>query len=348
MSKAPAPARAAVFALTRDSFGLLNVLFLALAVANLILAMVTGSSDAYRLLPCWFLLLGITAACSVLADLKILVWILVVAACVGVEFLRYREYQWEILVRTGMVYAPLMGLMLILHSTRVDERKSGKDQAKARLDTLRQDTTEKLNLLKKMRSGELEKGATEQEEILKAKRATLELYRELFPPILRIRYKRDIPPLIQSAAQDGFGLGAGVVYEMPEDKAGEPHIRALWGLEKSTAIEELLRKHAKGDLVRVTAETRSPLQLDAIKRQPNLFEEHDQMAGKLFAPECLLPVLLLGKTLFVVVVGRPTTRGRAPYEFTLFHPLIQACGQAISKLAQKDGRASFSTFTPGS
>lgn len=332
------------FEFRREHFGLLNVLYLTGAFVNLLVAMVTGSVDAYRVLPAWFLLLSLSAASSFLKEWKGLAWILTVALCVGIEFLRYREYHTEILFRTAVNYAPLTAFMLILFAARVEERKTFKDQAYARLQMLRNDSNDKLKMLKKMRSGETEDQHRGQEDTIRSKKLIFEIYQELFPKILRIRYKRDIPPILQQASQQCFGLSSGVIYEIPPEKTGEVQIRSRWGLEEGPRVDEALARFARGDLVRTCSDSRAPMQPDQIKRRPNLYEEMDQFAEALFPIECLYPCLLLGRTAFVMIAGKPGSKGRVPYEFSLLNPIFLGCGQAISKLAQKDGRASFSMF----
>ncbi len=333
-----------LFRFGREHFALLNLLWLGCGLLNVMVAVVTGSENAYRLVPCWFLLLAISAASSFLIDMKVVVWFATVALCSGVEFLRYRAYHGEIMIRTFAAYAPLTTFMLVLFSTAVEQRRTEKEHAQAHLQKLRSEASDLLNHLNKMRSGEMEKGAQEQEKILATRKSCFEFYQEIFPRVLQIRFKRDIPPLLHVSAEQGFGLQAGIVYEIPEDKRSEIYVRASWGLPKTAQAEAAVARFAKGDLVRRCSDERAPFDMEAIKRQPNLYEESDQFAKELFPIETVAPVLLLGKTLFVMIAGLPSPKGRVPYEFQLLNPLIQGCGQAISKLAQKDGRKSFSTF----
>lgn len=329
----------------REQFQLFSLVVVLAAFINLLGAMVSGSVHSYRILPAWFLLLALSTASSALKDMKVACWFLTVFLCVAVEFLRYREYNTEILFRTSVNYAPLTMFMLMLFSARVEERNTAKEQAYARLKVLRNDTNDRLKELKKIRSGEMEEASAGQAEAIRQKKITFEVYQEVYPRILRIRYKRDIPPIIQQAAQQAFGLGAGLIYELPEEKGGEVQVRASWGLHEGHApTDEAVAKFATSDLVRQCADSRGPLQPDAIKRQPNLYEEFDEFAEALFPLEFLAPVVVLGKSLFVVVGGKPGEQGRVRFEFNLLQPVLISSGLAISKLAQKDGRTSFSTF----
>jgi hypothetical protein len=334
-----------LFDFRRDQFQVISLLVVLAAFVNLLGAMVTGSVHAYRILPAWFILLALSTASSALKDMKVACWFITVFLCVAVEFLRYREYNTEILFRTSVNYAPLTMFMLMLFSARVEERSTGKEQAYARLKVLRNDSNDRLKELKKIRSGEMEEANAGQAEAIRQKKLTFEVYQEVYPRILRIRYKRDIPPIVQQAAHQAFGLEAGLLYELPEEKGGEVQVRAAWGISEGQAsVDEAIAKFASSDLVRVCADTRAPLQPDAIKRQPNLYEEFDAFAETLFPLEFLAPVVVLGKTLFVVIGGRPGKHGRVRFEFNLLQPVLVSSGLAISKLAQKDGRTSFSTF----
>lgn len=334
-----------LFELRRDHFQLFSLLLVLTAFVNLLGAMVTGSVHAYRILPAWFLLLALSTASSALREMKVACWFLTVFLCVAVEFLRYREYNTEILFRTSVNYVPLTMFMLMLFAARLEERNTAKEQAYARLKVLRNDSNDRLKDLKKIRSGEMEEAAAGQAESIRQKKVTFELYQELYPRILRIRYKRDIPPIIQQAAQNGFGLQAGVIYELPEEKTGEVQVRARWGIpEGQAAIDEALARFATSDLVRTAGDSRAPLQIDVIKRKPNLYEEFDEFTEALFPLEFLAPVVVLGKSLFVVIGGQPGEKGRVLFEFNLLQPVLVSSGLAISKLAQKDGRTSFSTF----
>lgn len=347
MSPAATPRKTpadASFAFRREHFGLVAVLLALLGVANLMVAIVTSSEHWYRLIPCWLILMMIVACSSALKDMKAVAWFATVATCIGLEFLRYGVYHHEILVRTFLSYAPLTAFTLVLFSNAVEEQKTAKEHHTASLKKLRKDSSFLLDQLKKLRSGELDQGAEDLEKQLTSRKACFEIYREVFPEILRIRYKRDIPALLERVCQQGFGLQAGILYEIPEDKQSEVLVRAQWGLAKTPKVEEAVARYAKGDLVRRVADERAPFGLDQIQRQPVLFEEYDEFAKDLFTIETVIPTLLLGRTLFVMFVGMPSSRGRVPYDAVLLQPIVQGCGQAISKLAQKDGRKKFSTF----
>jgi hypothetical protein len=334
------------FVFQREHFGLLNVFYLTLAFINLLIAMVTGSSAAYRLLPAWFLLLALTSASSFLQDMKVVAWLLTVALSVGVEFLRYREYHSEILFRTVVNYAPLTAFMLILYAARLEELRTRRDQDYARLKILRSDTDDRLKQLRKLRSGEIEETNAGQVEALREKELTFEIYQEIYPRVLKARFKREIPPILQFAAEACFGLECGVIFEIPQEKNAEVQIRAQWGLPDSPETTEQLTRYARSDLVRTCDDSRTPLQPEFIKRKPNLYEEFDTFSKDIFPIECLFPCVVLGKTMFVMIAGKATGHGRVRYEFNLLNPIFLSCGQAMSKLIQRDARASFSTFNP--
>lgn len=333
------------FTFRQEHFGLLNVFYLSLALLNLIVAMISGSEVAYRLLPSWFLLLALTSASSFLINAKFLAWTLMVSFSVGVEFLRYQEYNSEILFRTAINYAPLTAFMLILYSARVEELRTRRDQAYARLKVLRNDCNDRLRDLKKLRSGEQEDEArTTQAESIQIKERTLEIYQEIFPRILQIRFKREIPPILQHATQQCFGLRCGVIYEIPPEKTAEVQIRARWGMDESEKTLATLTRYSRSDLVRTCDDSRTPMQPDFIKRKPNLYEEFDVFSKEIFPIECLVPCVVLGKTMFVLIAGGASEQGRVPYDFNLLPPVFHGCGQAMSKLVQKDARARFSAF----
>lgn len=333
------------FHFRREHFGLLSVAFLTLALINLLVSMVSGDPAAYRLLPAWFLLLALTSASSFLIDAKILAWVLTVAFSVGVEFLRYREYHSEILLRTAINYAPLTAFMLILFSARLEELRTRRDQAYARLKVLRNDSNDRLRTLKKLRSGEEEPTQVQQAENIRVRHLTFEIYQEIFPRILQIRFKREIPPILQFASQECFGLQYGVIYEIPPEKTAEVQIRAQWGVDEGDeTIRETLVRYARSDLVRTCDDSRNSMQVDFIKRKPNLYEEFDVFSREVFPIECLFPCVVLGKTMFVMIAGGPTEKGRVPYDFSLLGPIFSSCGLAMSKLVQKDARARFSAF----
>lgn len=335
------------FRFRREHFGLLNLALTLGAFLNLLAALISGAGFVYRTMPAWFLLLALSLGSSAMANLRVLLWVVVVALCVGMEFLLYKEYNNEILIRTCVNYAPLTMFMLMLLSSRTEERNTAKEQAYARLRVLRSEADDRLKLLRKIRTGELETTSDGQEDVVRNRKTTFDIYQELYPKILKIRFKRDIPPIVQEALHGAFGMEAGVIYELPPEKGGEFQLRARWGVPDEAAATEALARFATSDLVRRTADTRAPMQPDVIKRQPNLYEEYDEFAAALFPLDFLAPVVVLGRTTFVVISGKPGDRGRIPFEFNLLPPILAGCGLAISKLAQKDGRASFSTFGAG-
>ena len=332
----------------------LLVVFAALAVLNIITALVSGRADVFRMVPCWIVLLAVCLTQRHLTDRKIVTVILGTLLCYGVQTLMYLNQAqaselrtYETALSIGLVYVPLLGFFVLLSATKVDNLQSKRDQLHARLVRLRTDANELVNRLHKVRSGEKGEGEEADDTTADEKRAAFDFYRQAFQGVLEIRYKRDVPSLIEKMLAGPLAVEHGVVFEAPDDKSTEYKFRTVWGLAKGETTEATAASFRSSDLIRFVVDNRRPLFLDEIKRSPNLYETHDGFLKQLFPVECVLPVIHLERVLFVVVVGKQ--KAGAPVKFThqLVDPLLATAGQAIGKLMTRDARPSFSTFTPG-
>ncbi len=329
------------------------LLLVALAVGNIITALVVGRADAFRMVPCWVILLAICVTQRHLENQKIITILLGTLLCYGSHQLMYLNQaetagSSEMIVSIGLVYVPIISFFVILVSTKVDNLQSKHDQLHARYVRLRTDANELVNQLHKMRHGDPDKAEdVTDDRAIEEKRRAFEYYREAFLGVMKIRYKRDIPNLIEAILSSHLMVEHGVVFECPDERSGDFRIRNIWGMPKGDATRDSVAAFRNGDLARFVADNKRPLFIDEVKRMPNLYENHDNFIKELFPLECVMPVVHLERCLFVVFIGKQ--KGNALLRFTpqLVEPLLTTTGQAIGKLMARDARPSFSTFTPG-
>ena len=331
------------------------LLLVALAVGNIITALVVGRAEAFRMVPCWVVLLAICVTQRHLENQKIITILLGTLMCYGSHQLMYLNQaetagSSEVIVSIGLVYVPIISFFVILVSTKVDNLQSKHDQLHARYVRLRTDANDLVNRLHKMRHGDPDKSDEigDENKAIEEKRKAFEYYRTCFLGVMKIRYKRDIPNLIEAVLSQHLQIEHGVVFETPDERSGDFRVRNFWGLAKGDSTRDNVAAFRNGDLSRFVADNKRPLYIDEIKRMPNLYESHDNFIKELFALECIMPVVHLEKCLFVVFIGKQ--KGNALLRFTpqLVEPLLSTTGQAIGKLMARDARPSFSTFTPGS
>lgn len=337
-------AKPAGITLNEKHFPILAQVLALLSLVHLALALGTRNGDIFRLLPAWPILLALLLSSSWMRSSRFALWALTLSLCLGSEFLYFGSFHNEILFRAAVCYVPFSIFLLVLHSARCQEEQQNLDRAELELKSLRADAEVRLKALQKLQSGELEEEKEDQHDQLQQKNQVFEIYRAYLPRVLDLRYKREIPPLIREVATQGFGIEAGVIFEIPAQKTGEVQVRSHWGFDAPEGPEALLAPFGKGELVRETADTKNPLEPEAIQRKPVLFEEFDKFSETVFAPVQLAPLMVLGRTNYVVILGRPSSRGRAPWTPQSLHPLLEGAGLAISKLAQKDGRARVQSF----
>ena len=195
---------------------------------------------------------------------------------------------------------PITIYILIIHSARCEEEEQNLAQANLKLKKLRKEADFQLKQLQKIQSGEQDTDTKDEGNQVRAKEKLFEIYRTFFPKILELRFKREIPPLLREAAIQGFGVDCGVILEIPSQKTGQVQIRAHWGFQAPGGIEALLAPFTQGEMIRETSDNKTSLEPEAIKRKPLLFEEFDNFSEVVFPPVQLLPIVIAGKTVFVL------------------------------------------------
>lgn len=322
------------------------VLLFVCAFMNVVVALIFRQPELFRIVPLWIYLLAICLSSKHLANQRFLAAILTVLLCLANEYVKYQTMKTEIVVRILLVYTPLALGIIVLVSTKIDSLRSQYEHLHAKVSRLKGDANKLLKDIQKLRSGVEEKGKGKQEESLAEKRALFHFYQEAFRAVARVRFKRDIPAMIQTLAER-LDLQHGMVLEAPDDRGKEYRVRAFWGLPQTVASKQLLNKHKDSDLTRWAGDRKSPLGLDDIKRQPNLYEAHDRFIQELFPIEVILPITHLDKTLFVAYLGKQGAKAEIEFKAGILTPVLEVVGQAIGKIMARDGRPSFSVFLEG-
>lgn len=323
------------------------VLLFICAFLNVAVALVSRQAELYRIVPLWIYLLAICLSSRHLANQRFLAAILTVLLCLANEYIKYQTMKAEIMVRIMLVYTPLALGIIVLVSTKIDSLRSQYEHLHAKVSRLKGDANKLLKDIQKIRTGGEEKGLGKQEETLAEKRALFNFYQDAFKAVAQVRFKRDIPTMIQTLAER-LGLQHGAVLEAPDDRGKEFRVRTFWGLPQTIASKQVLNKHKDCDLTRWAADRKGTLGLDEIKRQPNLYEAHDQFIQELFPIEVILPITHLDKTLFIAYLGKQGPQATIEFKAGILTPVLEVVGQAIGKIMSRDGRPSFSVFLEGS
>ena len=161
---------------------------------------------------------------------------------------------------------------------------------------------------------------------------------------MKIRFKRDIPNLVEDIFKDVLEIESGIIFEAPENRTGDYKIRNVWGLGSDDAAREKVAPFRNGDMTRLVSDRKQPMSADDLKREPNVYEDFDRFSRDVFVPQWILPIFHGDTALFIIYVGKQ--KGGVSLKFTsqLVEPLLSCSSQAIVKLSNKETRPSFSTF----
>jgi hypothetical protein len=253
----------------------------------------------------------------------------------------------KLLISTFLVYIPMLSFFVLLVSTMTDNANSTLEQVSAVHTRLRTEANDLLNKLNEMRNQHHKKATIELEpdDSVKAKKAAFAFYGETFSMVLKIRFKRDIPNLIEHAFRNILKVQQCVIYEVPNEKGVDYKVRNIWGLAESETAIKTAAQFRKCDITLTAADRKQALTSDDLKRQANLYEAYDKFVSELFPLEWVLPVTSGEHCLYVIYVGKQSSNALPTFTYQLVEPVLTCAVQAIIKMSSKDARPSFSSFS---
>lgn len=318
---------------------------------NIIFALVMEDPTLFRILPCWIILASIALTQRHLENQKAIIILGGTLLCYGSHQLMYLKYanlavSSKIMVSLFLVYIPLLAFFVLLTSTKSDNLRSQRDQLQAVHTRLRGEANDWLNRLNDLRSGgqEPEDTVESDNDSVKEKKAAFRYHSKAFEGIMNIRFKRDIPNLIENLLKNELKIEHGVIYEAPETRNGDFKIRNIWGVGTPETSREKAAPFRKCDITRHVSDKRQSMNSEELMREPNLYEDFDNFSKELFVPQWVFPVANQDASLFVIYTGKQKANHLPKYTGPLIEPLLTCSSQAIVKLSNKETRPSFSTF----
>jgi hypothetical protein len=237
----------------------------------------------------------------------------------------------------------------LLASTKIENVASRRERETLLHRKLSEEIIKTQETIKAKREAQSKKETKdEQDKGLVQKKQLLELYKQTYVEVFAVRFKRDVPKLLERMLAERLGARAGIVLETSEDLK-EIRIRSHWGLSAGRSDPmTAIAAHKDSRLMRRAAEKREPICEEDCRKDLPLLEAYTKFCEDLFRLTWALPVVAGDKTAFVVFLGPQVEGHTLPLDLNVIRPIIAAIGVVLIKIGAKDARPSFSTFLPGS
>lgn len=346
----PAVGRSVRFTLDVEHLDLVMVMLMAMAVLNMILAIVLDVRETgFKLVPMWITLMSLCLVSRGQVALALLVGL---GLCAISESVCYLDKEWDIkkwkIVQVVFAHLILLVYFCLLASTKVENWTGQREKAVVSHRRLAEEAIKTQETIKAKR---LERGQKttpqEQDSGLLQKRLALELFKLSYQEVFSVRFKRDVPRLLERLLSERMAMTCGVVLEVSEDLK-EIRIRNQWGLASTlTNPLSLIAAHKDSALVRRVVDRKETLSADDCRKDLDLLDAHCRFSEELFSLSCVVPILAGERTALVVLLGAQADRCPLPFDLNLIRPILSTLAVVLVRVSTKEARPSFSTFLPG-
>jgi hypothetical protein len=301
----------------------------------------------------WTALFAIASLCIVAKNRPFTAVFVGLSVCTASELVCYfKEDQNVKLEKIPPLIISVFVLLLILDllaATKLENVSSRRDME---YRAFRKNQNEHVELVEKLKTKQAEakerKPAREEDQAIAAKRMTLEMLKGVYGQILGLRFKREVPKLLENLFGSWFKVGYGIIFEQ-DLESKELRLRNHWGLsdKRSDAIAAISALK-DNKVIRLAAERKDILTPAEAQKDINLFSALEKFNAELFELHCAIPIVVQDRNIFIALIGKPDPLAPLPLDFKQIQPILQALGMSIHKIGAKDSRPRLSTFAPGS
>jgi hypothetical protein len=333
----------------------IDVTMMVLAVVmflNVVVAVMGGQRESgFKLIPMWIVLLSLCMVARDMAFLGLLVGLVLCGLAEWIcHFGRDSAAIWQ--KSPPVVVADLVMLLFVnlLSHVKLENVMSRREME---YGSMRKNQNEQIDLVEKIKKKQQESkeaAAPEKKEdkAISQRKAVLEMQKAIYVDVLNLRYRRELPKVLETLFAGWFGYKVGVVFEIAEDSR-ELKLRAHWGVAEVHANAlETISSFKENAVVRFVSDRRDPVLPDDLKKDMTLFEALEAFNKGLFPLSLAVPVVVQDKPAFILLLGEAAPDAKLTYEYKTVVPILAAASMSLVKLSSKDARPSFSTFAPGS
>lgn len=318
---------------------------------NWIVAVVLELKErGFQTVPMWILLLSL---CIVAKNMPFTAVLVGLGTCTASELICYFKEDPNVkLEKIPPLIISVFVLLLILDLLASTKLENVSSRREMEYRSFRKNQNEHLELVEKLKAKQLEakekKSASSEDQAISGKRLQLEMLKGVYTQILGLRFKREVPKVLENMFSSWFKIPCGIVYEQ-DLESKDLRLRNHWGVsEKRPDALAAISSLKDNKIVRRAADLREILTPEEAQKDMDLFTALQKFNAELFELTYAIPIVVQDRPIFVVFVGKPDANAPIPFELKQIQPIIQALSMSINKIGAKDSRPRLSTFAPGS
>lgn len=314
---------------------------------NVVLAVVLDVREVgFKLIPMWIVLLSLCLVARGMALYGVLLGLLL---CVASEWICYIDkdptVKWAKMPPVIVADLVLLVFLDLLAAVKLENVTSKRE---LEYGSFRKNQSEQIDLVEKIKKKQLEskEEAKEKKEdrASELRKNTLEMQKSIYVDVMNLRYRREVPKVLETLFSTWLGAKFGVVFEIQEDTR-ELKLRAHWGVSEVRADAlSLISSFKDNAIVKFICDRRDPVTPEDLKKDMVLFDGLNAFNDGLFPLYLGLPVIVQDRSAFIVLMGEPRPDTKVAYEYKMLQPILQAISMSLVKIGSKDARPSFSMF----
>ena len=328
------------------------VILATMIFVNIVLAVVLDVREVgFKLIPMWIVLLSL---CMVARDMAFSAVLLGLMLCGLSEWICYFKEEstvkWTKIPPTLVADAVVLIFVDLLAAVKLENIASKREME---FGSLRKNQNEQIDLVEKIKKKQLESKEAasperKEDKAAEARKNTLEMQKSVYIDVMNLRYRREVPKVLETIFTTWFGYKFGVVFEIAEDTR-DLKLRAHWGVsEARTDALSLISSFKENAIVRFACDRRDPVMPEDLKKDMVLFDGLQAFNTGLFPLTMVMPLVVQDRPAFIVMLGEVGAEARLAYDYKSVLPILTAISMSMVKIGSKDARPSFSTFAPGS
>lgn len=318
---------------------------------NIVLAVVlTEREVGFKLIPMWIVLLSL---CMVARDMAFTAVLLGLVLCGLSEWVCYFDRESSVKwAKIPPVIVADFVLLIFLDLLAAVKLENVASKRELEYGSLRKNQNEHVELVERIKKKQLEsKEASsperKEDRASEIRKTTLEMQKAIYVEVMNLRYRREVPKVLESLFGTWLGAKFGVIFEIQEDTR-ELKLRAHWGVSETRADAlSLISSFKDNAIVKYSCDRRDPVTPEDLKKDMILFDALNAFNDGLFPLFLALPVVVQDRPAFIVLMGETRADTKLPYEYKTVLPILTAISMSLVKIGSKDARPSFSTFAPG-
>jgi len=306
----------------------------------------------FKLVPMWIVLISL---CHVSKGNALFGVLVAGILCFASEYVCYLEkdaaVKWEKIPPVIICDFLLLIPICLIAATRLDNASSEREKEYL---SFRRRMDERAHLKKTIEHahGEMKKKgreATQQprDKSLEGRKAILHFTLLGYGEIFHMRFRRDVPKVVENLFLRTMGISRGVVFEVPEDSK-DLRLRNHWGVEELRPgnVIALISEHKGAAFLRWVVDRKQVLTPADAQTDMSMLDGYNAFSKGLFEVRYALPIVVLQRTAFVLVLSAPDDKTKVPFEIKQVESIMDSIGACLVKIGSKDKRPKFSTFNP--